>query len=285
METTDYSARLELELMPANRASLSGTVADQLADLIVGGRLQAGERLPPERELATQLRVSRIVVREALRTLAERGLIEVRAGVGAFVVPMAPAAVTRPMSLYLVRNRVALAHLFELRRAIEPRIAAAATEAAAAGTDKTDGATGRADEAGEAAFVTPSLAALRENLVRSRAAATELDLALETTGAAPEPTVEAFAWLDLEFHQLLAAASGNPLFQLVLEPLIDRLLAVRREGARLPGTAVRAVAGHAAVLAALELGDAGGAARAMEAHLTEVESWLNDLQDREGGEA
>lgn len=264
MDATNQHTEPPLRLAPANRASLSGTVADQLADLIVAGHLQAGERLPPERELAAQLQVSRIVVREALRTLAERGLVEVRAGVGAFVVPMAPGAVTRPLSLYLVRNKVALTHLFELRRAIEPRIAAAATEAA----------------------VSTDLTALRDNIARTRTAAVELDGALAATGAAPEAAVEAFAWLDLEFHQLLAAASGNPLFQLVLEPLIDRLLAVRREGARLPGTALRAVDGHAAVLEALERRDQDGAARAMEAHLAAVETWLGDMTDEhQGGEA
>jgi len=249
-ETTATERTAELKLEPASRVSLAATVADQLAARILDDHLSQGDRLPSERDLATQLRVSRLVVREALRTLTERGLIEVRPGVGAFVVPMPSGAVTRPLALYLQRNNVALAHLFQLRHALEPGIAAAAAGAAQPA----------------------ALAHLAANLDATATLVNELE-----AGVAAH---DEFAWLDLQFHQLLAEATGNPLFQLVLDPLIDRQLEVRREGAQVPGAARRAHDGHAAVLRAVSARDAAAAAAAMDEHLTTVEGWLTDIEKR-----
>lgn len=250
--TTTAQRTAELLLEPANRISLAGTVAEQLMGQIMGGALRAGERLPSERDLAVRLKVSRLVVREALRTLVERGLIEVRPGVGAFVVAMPSGAVTRPMSLYLAHNNVALVHLFQLRHVLEPSIAAAAARAVPPATE--------------------ALASLRDNLQRSEKLVARLEQG--------EDAFDEFAWADLEFHQLVATASGNPLFQLVLDPLIDRQLEVRREGAQLPGAAREAHAGHVAVLSGIEQGDAEAASQAMDGHLNTVEGWLKEIEGR-----
>ena len=250
-----------IDLTPANRTLLSADVAEQLSELILSDQLKSGQRLPSERALAEQLQVSRIVIREALSVLAERGLIEVRAGSGAFVVPMEAEAVTRPLDLYLKRNNVDYAHLFELRHALEPAIAALAARRLGAETAEK----------------------LAENLAVSQHVATVIAGA---AGAGLAEALRDFALLDLEFHQLLSAASGNPLFRLVLQPLIARELELRREGARLPGTAEQAVRDHAAILQAVSGSDAEGAAAAMRAHLRKVEAWLvetDGLREREYG--
>ena len=231
-------------LAPAPRSSLSDSVAEQLAQRILDHELGPGARLPSERTMAEQLQVSRIVVREALGRLAQRGLVEVRPGVGAFVARMHASAVSDPLRLFIRRNRLGQAQLFELRHALEPAIAAAASRAASPDQRR----------------------ALAANVARTEALAHELEHALE-----------AFAWSDLEFHRLLAAASGNPLFELLLEPLIDPLLEVRRAGARLPGAATRAAAMHRAIAQAVAEGDAERAAQRMRAHLHEVEAWLKGL--------
>src|SRR3954454_1177452 len=72
---------------PITVARASSSIADQIRAAIVGGRLNQGERLPPERELAEQFGVSRVTVRDALRALEAMGLIEVRVGArgGAYV--------------------------------------------------------------------------------------------------------------------------------------------------------------------------------------------------------
>src|SRR3954453_8271284 len=72
---------------PVTIARASSSIADQIRAAILSGRLEQGERLPPERELAEQFGVSRVTVRDALRGLEAMGLIEVRVGArgGAFV--------------------------------------------------------------------------------------------------------------------------------------------------------------------------------------------------------
>ena len=232
------------------RVSLPDAVSDRLAGRILDGELRAGDRLPGERELADQLGVSRIVVRESLGRLQARGLVEVRPGVGAFVVPMPDHSVTEPLGLYIRRHGVGHAHLFEVRRALEPQIAAAAAR--------------RRDP--------KALTSLTGHHRRTAAAAAALTRALdETDGAPPEDeALEAFAWADLAFHQRLAEASGNALFELLLVPLVEPLLQVRRAGARRPGAAARASAEHEAILAAVAAGDAEAAAAAMAHHLDHI---------------
>ncbi len=227
-------------------------MSDRLAGRILDGDLVPGDRLPGERALADRLQVSRIVVREALGRLQARGLIEIRPGVGAFVVPMADRSVTEPLGLYIRRHGVAPDHLFDVRRALEPPMAAAAARRRPAA----------------------ALAALEATLRRTRAAAA----AFTADGDDPDEALEAFAWADLTFHQQVAHASGNPLFELLLAPLLEPMLEVRRDGARLPGTAAAATAQHAAVLDAIRAGEPDAAAAAMAAHLDAVAGWLRTVR-------
>jgi GntR family transcriptional regulator, transcriptional repressor for pyruvate dehydrogenase complex len=229
---------------PVPRTHLSASVAERLAEAMQTGALEVGERLPGERELARRLRVSRIVVREALKALGERGLVEVRPGIGTFVVALDAAVATRPLSRFIRHRRVDSAHLFEVRRALEPAVAAYAAARAA----------------GE------PLEALRVNLQRTAGIVARLD-------GAPA-LVEGFAWADLEFHQLLAAATGNALFEMLLSPLLENLLDVRRAGTQLPGAARRAHDDHRRILERVIARDAAGARRAMRDHLIAVEGWI-----------
>jgi GntR family transcriptional repressor for pyruvate dehydrogenase complex len=70
---------------PIYPTRVSDDAVDQILDLIAEGRLKPGNRLPSERELVRQLEVSRASVREALRALGARGIIEVKPGSGSFV--------------------------------------------------------------------------------------------------------------------------------------------------------------------------------------------------------
>src|SRR3954452_9704998 len=85
---------------PITVARASSAIADQIRTAIVTGRLTEGERLSPERELAEQFGVSRVTVRDALRSLEAMGLIEVRVGGhgGAFVTAPTGSRVARAMS-------------------------------------------------------------------------------------------------------------------------------------------------------------------------------------------
>lgn len=255
-DTSSIDISVELNLEPTSRVSLTATVANKLAELILDNRLGTGERLPSERDLAFRLEVSRIVVREALKVLAERGLVHIRPGVGTFVVHMAQGAVTGPLSRYIQRNQVAMRHLLELRTILEPAVAAAAAKAVTAEVRE----------------------ALARNLERTEEVVTRLE--------EDEDVVEAFAWADVEFHQLLATATDNPLYLLVLEPLLDRQLEVRRKGARLPGATRKAYQGHRVVFEQVVRGNAPEAARAMAEHLGAVATWLEATSEgTEGCEA
>src|SRR5919205_833269 len=99
--------------------SLAGRIVDYIRDLVERGELTAGERLPPERELAAQLGVSRTVLREALHTLAALGLVESRHGRGVFIAGGSIQATAQRLSLALSTNSAhtqadSVAHIHEL---------------------------------------------------------------------------------------------------------------------------------------------------------------------------
>lgn len=161
-------------------------LADELRAEITSGRLQPGERLPPEPELCVRTGVSRSTVREALRLLSSQHLIVTTRGVtgGSFVAHPDAAQLSDALStgLTLLTNSagIGLTDLLELRRALE--IPAAA------------------------------MAAVRR---------TDLHVA-ELRAALFDPAIDDFDVMmraHREFHEAVARASGNPLFELVCRPL------------------------------------------------------------------
>ncbi len=224
--------------------ALSIQVTEQLVDRIRDGGYAEGDRLPAERELARQFGVSRIVVREALRKLSEQGLVEIRPGVGTFVTSLDTTVTVRLLSRYIRQSRLDPVHLFEVRRLLEPAMAAQAAQ--------------RADA--------PAIEAMRANLQRSQKA-------VERLGDESEQA-EAFAWADLEFHELMAEATGNPLYVVLLYPLLDNLIGLRRSGLLIQGTARQALEDHHRIHERIAAGDSTGAHSAMLDHLTAVEAWV-----------
>jgi len=107
---------------------LSDTIAEQLLEAIVAGRFREGDILPSERELGDQFGVSRTVVREAVRALVAKGVIEVRSGSGLRVAAVDAAAVSESMSLYLRGASVDFEKVHEVRALLEVHIAGAAAE-------------------------------------------------------------------------------------------------------------------------------------------------------------
>jgi GntR family transcriptional repressor for pyruvate dehydrogenase complex len=125
-------------------------IVEQVERAIFAGRLRSGDRLPPERELVHQFRASRVAVREALRTLEHRGLVEVRHGSsgGHFVRHVDAGLLRRDFSTLFRLARISLPQLTEARLMVEPEIARLAAERAT-GTDlellraAVDGRTGK----------------------------------------------------------------------------------------------------------------------------------------------
>jgi len=114
------------------RPHLREKVTERLAAWILGGPFVPGQLLPPEGELATRLGVSRATVREAVKTLAARGLIEVRHGAGLLVGASTADHVGDALTLLLQRRHVGLEALLEVRQLLEVEIAGLAAERATA---------------------------------------------------------------------------------------------------------------------------------------------------------
>jgi DNA-binding FadR family transcriptional regulator len=106
---------------PVSVARASSSIADQIRQAIVTGKLTEGERLPPERELAEQFGVSRVTVRDALRALEAMGLIEVRVGArgGAFVTVPTGSIVGQTMSDMMMMSAVSPEDIVEARLVVE----------------------------------------------------------------------------------------------------------------------------------------------------------------------
>src|SRR4051794_24245968 len=197
------------------RDALPDQIAARVIALITERHLNPGDRLPPERELAQSMGVSRSSLREALRALSLLGVTEMRQGDGTYLTALDPDALMRPFGLVLKLSDGQLKALFEARRVIEPGLAALAAE-------RVDGET---------------LAALHR-CVGDSAAALGDD--------------EAFMRADLQLHGLIAQAASNSILSRVIESIGGMGVASRRRTNSPPRRQEQTVHGHRAALAALE---------------------------------
>lgn len=219
----------------ANGRRLSDRVADRLLEHILEADLQPGDKLPTEAELGRQFEVSRTVIREAVRSLAARGVVDVRPGVGLSVARVDPSAASESLRL-VVRGSSDLTYdrVHEVRRTLEIELA--------------------------------RLAALR---------ATDADVVelarINADQLASYDDIERGARLDVQFHRTLAALTRNELFVIMLDSLSDVMLQVRLQAMPMPGDRERGFVEHQAILDAIAARDPAGARRAMVAHLRSAE--------------
>src|SRR5215217_1239373 len=111
---------------PVRRSRLSHQIVLQLTELIRDGRLRPGDRLPGERELAEQLKVSRSSLREALRAMESAGLVVSQHGSGVYVRDAVAWDAVSPLALVLQASGDTVGDLWEIRLIVEPEIAARA---------------------------------------------------------------------------------------------------------------------------------------------------------------
>ena len=216
------------------RRRLYEDIVQQFHALMRQGALQPGDRLPAERELAEQFKVSRSSVREALQALELQGLVVSKRGSGTFVSRENLAAALDLVAANLNGGTAALPEVFEMRHLMEPQIAALAAERATV------------EEVGR----------LREILTEQQR---QID-AGETGVAA-----------DTAFHFTLAAATHNSALVKVVSAIEDILQVSRDRSLQEPGRPERSLASHGQIVAMVERGDAAGARRAMNHHLTAIE--------------
>jgi GntR family transcriptional repressor for pyruvate dehydrogenase complex len=209
-------------------------IVQQVEDSILKGQLKPGDQLPPERDLAHSFGVSRTAVREAVKTLREKGLVEAYSGRGTFVTNGTSHSIRQSLDLMIRINPLeGSANLAELRLVLEPEIAALAAT--------------RIEE---------------QLLSTMREAVEEMDRSLRD----PDAYVEA----DLDFHLALAEAAANPLILSLLDSIVGLLREQRSRIFNVDGGPERGQFHHKRILAAVEQGNPEAAREAMRAHLQQV---------------
>src|ERR1700688_2067567 len=115
---------------PIHRETVMAMVARRIEQLVRSGDLKAGDRLPPEPDLAQMLGVSRGSLREALKGLMYLGLIKARAGDGTYIQSSLSRVLNQHFQWMILLNEVKHLEIYELRKIIEPDVAALAAKRA-----------------------------------------------------------------------------------------------------------------------------------------------------------
>lgn len=209
-------------------------IVDQIEQAILSGTLKPAEQLPPERELGEKFGVSRTAVREAIKALQEKGLVEAQPGRGTFVTDVASQASRQTLGwMSRIAPRDASRHLAEVREILEPAIAARAAA--------------RAEE--------KHLAAMREAVAVMDDSREDADRFIEA---------------DLDFHLALAEAADNPLILTLIDSIVGLLREQRSRIFNEPGGPERGQFHHKRILEAIEGRDSEAARHAMRAHMQQI---------------
>lgn len=230
---------LERPFAPISRTkSLVERANEQLEALIVEGTLSPGELLPPERKLGEMLGVSRTVVREAVRLLTARGLLEVRTGSGTYVRALGASIIHDSVDLLLRAKRLSAEQIYEVRRVLEITVAGLAAERAS----------------------------------REEIAALESEVAPLQQSNAP---ASEYAQHDFKFHIGLAESTHNALFLALVNSVsavtirtMQQMYAVDYQKTPPPWRVT--LVEHSAVLERIRRRDAEGARRAMAEHMDQA---------------
>ena len=210
----------------------------KIKDMLISGELSAGDRLPPEKELSEKLGLSRSSLREAVKALEIIRVLDVRRGDGTYVTSLEPKLLTEAMSFMVdLHQDETILDIFAVRRILEPAAAAMA-----------------------AGRITP------EQTAALRATMENID---EST------SVEQLVEHDHVFHQLITAAANNSYLASVLDALSSSTVRARIWRGLTQEKAVdRTLSEHAAIVDALERGDAELAKALLTVHISGVEHWL-----------
>jgi GntR family transcriptional repressor for pyruvate dehydrogenase complex len=220
---------------PVRRKSLVTLILDQLRDFIASAGLRAGDRLPPERQLAEQLAVSRPSLRIALDWLSERGALRRVQGGGTYLEPNIASVLAQARDHDLV-DQARFADVIEARACLETKLVELAAERAA--TDKVQ--------------------ALQTAVEQARQAKDALS----------------WFQHELQFHLGLAQLAGNSILAGTLEALFPQILTTwQAHPARVD--IERAAVDHLAILDAVVRRDGAAASRLMSEHLERFRNVLS----------
>jgi GntR family transcriptional repressor for pyruvate dehydrogenase complex len=217
-------------LRPVTRPRLYERVASEILAWVTENGLKVGDRLPPERELATRLGVSRATVSQALVAMEVVGVLAVRHGEGAILVESPGAS---KIVGALRRHAQRLPEVIEAREAMETKLAALAA------VRRTD-----------------------EDLAAMDAALDTMERDIEAGGRGVEG--------DELFHGAVTAAGHSPLLATLMAEISDLIKETRIESLSQPGRPADSLAGHRRIVDAIRARDSQSAATAMQEHVTMV---------------
>jgi GntR family transcriptional repressor for pyruvate dehydrogenase complex len=223
---------VKTEFEAVRRSKVYEEVARRLEQFIAE-RMKPGDMLPSERELAEKFSVSRSSIRDAIRRLELVGMVEPRQGSGTVVREVSADAIINPLTAVLVQKRKLVVELLDVRKMLEPPLAArAATHASAADVAEMEDILRRQDE-------------------KQRRGENAIDE-------------------DNEFHYAISMASDNTVVLKVLDVLMDLLRETRERSLQVEGRPQKSIAGHRRILSAIKRHDPVAAELAMRRHIEEV---------------
>ncbi len=237
---TRNTNHLAAAMEPIDRAGITELVVQRIKELLARGELRAGSRLPPERELAGRLHISRPSLRTALKALSVMGIIRAKPGAGTYIAESLPEIFTEPMHFMTLINNTSVEELFEARRIIEAGLAELAAERATA----------------------VDIAALIKEVEGMKA----------TIG---DP--ENFLKHDVRFHQVMARASNNKLMSGVMDTVAQLLFHIRRQTISQASDLEEAIEWHQKIIAAMQRHDPKRAKEMLSGHLRAAQSaWARE---------
>jgi GntR family transcriptional repressor for pyruvate dehydrogenase complex len=228
-------------LSPIRKKRISDQVAEQLEQLIRERKIKVGEPLPSERKLMSMLQVGRGAVREGLRILEIKGIVETRQGVGAFVKDF-EGDMRLPLSVWLTDQNEIIANFFEVRMFIEPNAACLAAK--------------RISE---------------EKLQELEKTHEEFCKKIE------KKDLPGAIILDAQFHKIIAQSTNNKLLAIMLETLTKSVIEGWKASLRVPGRIDITIVDHQNILDAIKAGDSEKAGELMANHLKGA---MKDLRDK-----
>ena len=231
-KSTKNSDLFHLEI-PIIRQTLPEIVSQRIGDMVTSRALKPGDQIPPERELADILNVSRTSVREGVKRLAALGVIETRQGGGAYISSLDSDALLKPIQLFFALEDTNIKELYEARTLLEGDIASRA-------------AVNISDEA---------LKQLQRILTKQK-------------DCLNNP--KAFRLSDYQFHETIWAASGNMVLKRIGKALNQIGLEFRRRASENPQILQTSFQEHQQLFNALQAGDAEQAKKIAEQHMQSV---------------
>jgi len=225
------------------RVAVTDEAIEKIKDMIVRGELTPGSRLPPEKDLAERLGLSRSSMREAVKALEVIRVLDVRRGDGTYVTSLEPKLLLEAVSFVVdLHDDDSLLEIFAVRRVLESHATGLAAQRA--GDDDVT------------------------------------DLEAEIGGVATDTDIQSLVEHDVRFHSAIARLAGNDYLASLLESLTSQTVRARVwRGLTQAGAVERTLAEHRAILDAIADHDIELATSLAQVHISGIERWLRQARD------